>query len=103
VVTGRFYNHVVDMQQSNVIQPATAPAAAVTANSKDIAYKMKQLANQLSHGEVAIASDASGVKIRCAHVELSLYPLPICVTHRVEFVLLKRLSLTILYAIREAI
>jgi len=61
------------MQQSNVIQPATAPAAAVTVNSKDIAYKMKQLANQLSHGEVAIASDASGVKIRCAHVELSLY------------------------------
>ena len=53
------------LQQPKATQLATAPAsAAITANSKDVAYKMKQLANQLSHGQVAIESDASGVKIR---------------------------------------
>ena len=71
----KYYAHTshvydVDMQQPKITQPAAATTAtAATANSKEVAYKMKQLANQLSHGEVAIESDASGVKIRYAYVD----------------------------------
>ncbi|XP_065892529.1 uncharacterized protein [Dysidea avara] len=54
----------LSVEQPKITQPAAATATtAATANSKEVAYKMKQLANQLSHGEVAIESDASGVKI----------------------------------------
>ena len=39
------------------------PTAVASSNSKQAADKMKELASQLSHGELQLEGGASGVKI----------------------------------------